>query len=515
MHNNYHLLSRLAPELNELLTDSILVECFSQESDQLILGFDRGGEDFYIKADLKPGFSTLSFPSNFARAKQSTRNFFQEINDAKVVSVTTPEYERCLIFQFENGYRLIFKLFGDRSNILTANHSEVLKIFKKKLFNDLELNPNAFDKDVSLDYDTFSLENIHEQMPTLGKIVNAFLKEKEAELTSKEEQWQFLLGLLQEMQEGKIYLTEINDKYALSLVPYGKVLETFDSVIKALNAFTKKRGYQFYLETDKKQISLQLHAGIKKAEKYIKEADSKLASMQEGPSFKELADIIMANLHAIPEGAEKAQLFNFYTNEDIDVKLDKKLKPQTIAEKYYRKAKNRNIEVNTLLENIKSKKEQLTLFKADLQTLEESEDIRSLRKDLGNYLPHTKAAKAIENTPRFKEYFLNGFKILVGRNAKNNDELTLHEAKKDDYWLHAKDVSGSHVVIKHQAGKNVPKDVKEYAASLAAFYSKRKTDSLCPVIFTQKKYVRKIKGAAAGSVRVEKEDVILIEPARL
>ncbi len=101
---------------------------------------------------------------------------------------------------------------------------------------------------------------------------------------------------------------------------------------------------------------------------------------------------------------------------------------------------------------------------------------------------------------------------MVGKHAKANDELTLKVANKDDLWLHAKDVAGSHVVIRHQAGKNIPKTVLERAAQLAAWFSKRKTDSLCPVIYTPKKHVRKRKGTAPGAVVVEKEQILMVEP---
>ncbi len=112
----------------------------------------------------------------------------------------------------------------------------------------------------------------------------------------------------------------------------------------------------------------------------------------------------------------------------------------------------------------------------------------------------------------FKEVLLDGFRILIGRNAKNNDLLTQRYAYKEDLWLHARDVSGSHVVIKYRAGKTFPKNVVERAAELAAWYSRRRTDSLCPVIVTPKKFVRKPKGLAEGQVLVEKEDVVLVVP---
>ena len=102
----------------------------------------------------------------------------------------------------------------------------------------------------------------------------------------------------------------------------------------------------------------------------------------------------------------------------------------------------------------------------------------------------------------------------MGKNAQANDTLTQKFGYKEDLWLHAKDVSGSHVLIKHQAGKNFPRDVIEFAASLAAYNSKRRNESLCPVIVTPKKYVRKRKGDPAGAVVVEREKVMMVVPLK-
>lgn len=114
----------------------------------------------------------------------------------------------------------------------------------------------------------------------------------------------------------------------------------------------------------------------------------------------------------------------------------------------------------------------------------------------------------------FRMYKREGFEILVGKNARNNDELSFHFAAKNDLWLHAKDVTGSHVVIRHRAGKDLPPMVLEYAAQLAAFFSKRKQDTLVPVIYTPRKYIRKRKGDPPGLVAVDREQVIMVEPLR-
>ena len=115
---------------------------------------------------------------------------------------------------------------------------------------------------------------------------------------------------------------------------------------------------------------------------------------------------------------------------------------------------------------------------------------------------------------KFKHFTFQEFDIYIGKSSENNDELTQRFAKKDDMWLHARGVAGSHVVIKKKPGLDFPKELISYAASLAAYYSKAKGSGLVPVIYTPKKFVRKPKGANVGQVVVEKEEVILVEPKK-
>jgi predicted ribosome quality control (RQC) complex YloA/Tae2 family protein len=115
-------------------------------------------------------------------------------------------------------------------------------------------------------------------------------------------------------------------------------------------------------------------------------------------------------------------------------------------------------------------------------------------------------------TQLFKHTEYEGYVILIGKNAKNNDLLTKKYTYKDDLWLHARDVAGSHVVVKYKAGKKFPNSVIERAAQIAAWYSKRRNETLCPVIVIPKKFVRKPKGLPDGEVILDKEEVVMVEP---
>ena len=155
----------------------------------------------------------------------------------------------------------------------------------------------------------------------------------------------------------------------------------------------------------------------------------------------------------------------------------------------------------------------MTLLTKHIAVIEATESLKEIRKYLKiNELNNNEQVVETNPLSLFKVYNFQQFVIYVGRNAKNNDLLTQKHAKKEDLWLHARDVSGSHVVIKHQAGKKFPSTVIERAAQLAAFYSKRKNDSLCPVIVTPKKFVRKTRDLLDGQVIIDKEEVIMIEP---
>jgi predicted ribosome quality control (RQC) complex YloA/Tae2 family protein len=141
----------------------------------------------------------------------------------------------------------------------------------------------------------------------------------------------------------------------------------------------------------------------------------------------------------------------------------------------------------------------------ELVFLSEIQSVRYLNQHLKK-----QNIEAVKEVSPFKQTTFQGFEILIGRNSKNNDELVKY-GHKNDIWFHAKDVSGSHVLIRTQQ-KNVPQIVIEHTASLAAYYSKRKTDTICPVMYTELKYVRKRKGFLPGQVITEREKVVIVPP---
>ncbi len=503
MHNNHFFLKRLTNELQEKLEGAVLVECFSQSKDELVLGFAlKSKEDFYWKADLKSTFSCLYFPENFARAKRNSVNLFPELINQKVKQVFIYKNERAICLEFKNGYSLVFKLFGNRSSCILYQGEQGIKVFNKQYEQDKSHPKSSWHRELSVTDDAIAShqDELYKVWPTLGKELSDYLTQQVKDLHT------FQLAL-QNLEYSPIYLSLEGDLPQLALFPTVGNHEVYQSPLEAINQFYQKYIRIHSLDDGKKVAKRDVNTKIKQATKRKKKLEIRLEELMNERPLNQVADIIMANLHQIPKNVEQVTLFDFYQEKDIEVALKHDKTPQDIAAQLYKKSKNRSKEIDALEHNLNFLEQELV----DLnKTLSEIEDTDSMR-DLNKYRKETAQQVEKEASPRFKEFACMGYTIYVGRNSKNNDELT-KSAHKDDLWLHAKDVSGSHVIIKNKSGQKVPKDVIEYAAGIAAFYSKRKTDTLCPVMVTPRKYVRKIKGAPAGAVMVNKEEVVLVKP---
>lgn len=515
MHHNYHFLQKISTDLLPLLKGKTLLTCFSQNKDEVIFGFSNAQhQETYIRATLTLEFSCLNITEEFHRAKRNSINLFSQILDQKVIDVIQSENERSFQVKLTNKFTLLFKLFGNRSNVILFKNSEVVDIFNHNFEMDYDLLLTEQNRILNQTWEKFQeVEgDLRQLYPTFGKVILHYLNTHNYENLSLEVKW----GIIQELLKGfenqqEYYVTKYQGKVILSMLEIGDIISTCKEPIEALNTFYRYFSSTYYLDKEKDQLRNTLTKKVNKSTKYVQSNIKNLEKLKNGVSLKEIADVLMANLYNIEKGAEQVELFNFYTESTISIKLNRVLSPQKNAEKYYRKSKNQSKELGQLEENILVKQLFIEEVQTQLNALEEITNYKELKKFVKENNLGIKT-KIQEDVPLFKNYLFEGYQVFVGRNSRNNDELTQRYAHKNDFWLHAKDVSGSHVVIRHKAGQTIPQTVIEKAAALAAFYSKRKTDSLCPVSVTEKKYVRKLKGSPAGAVMVDREKVIMVVP---
>lgn len=516
MQFNYYFLKQLSSALEKILKGMTLVSCFSQNRNEAVFEF-RSDESFFIKATLDGPISLLSFPKEFARARKNSVDLFDQIIDHPVVNVNHYLNERAFSIELTNDIQIVFKLFGRMSNILISQNDQTKWLFKNQHIKDLDIKPSTLDRAIDQsDRAILSADfNLRKLYPTFDKKMHEHLQDQNFDAQSNEQKLNLLKNLLDELNSSRFYVTSSPERLpALTLLRPDVSSTNFTDPIEASNIFASEflREYHFRKKKDSEIQSLTTQ--ITKCQSYIRKTEDKLRDIREMRRHDEVANILMANLHqTVRQDQRIIELYDFYHDQNIKIKINPSISLQRNAENFYRKAKNQTIEIDKLHSNIKAKSDALKQLQHQLDMVFQATNAKELK--------HTEASKnskrkAKEITPLpYYSQKVDGWDIWIGKNAKNNDLMTLKFANKNDLWLHAKDVPGSHVVIKSAGGDSYPKDLIEKVAQIAAWHSKRKHDTLCPVIYTLKKYVNKPKGFPPGMVKLLQEKVVLVKPDRL
>ncbi len=243
-----------------------------------------------------------------------------------------------------------------------------------------------------------------------------------------------------------------------------------------------------------------------------------LSDCSEREVFRVCGDLINANIYRLEKGMTKAVLEDFYTGEPREIALDSRLTPAQNAQKYYNEYRKLDTAEKMLTDLIAKGKQELvyidSVFDAVSRTDSET-DLAEIRRELreqgylrGGVRPDEKVKKQSEPL-KFRS--TDGFEILVGRNNRQNDRLTLKTAKATDIWLHTKEIAGSHVIIKTD-GKQPPEQTVFEAAQLAAYHSKARESSQVPVDYTAVKFVKKPAGAKPGMVIFTNNKTLYVAP---
>ena len=236
-------------------------------------------------------------------------------------------------------------------------------------------------------------------------------------------------------------------------------------------------------------------------------------------------ELITANIYKLQKGMEEIALENY--NDPLEqilvIPLDKTYTPAENAQAYYKKYNKANSTLKAAGAMARLSEEELDYLDGvsiSLEIAETPADINEIAGELTKqgYIrkaPLTKGKKpAKETKPRIKplEYTSpEGFTVLVGKNNRQNDALTLKTAEDHDIWLHTCKIPGSHVIIR-TSGKEVPEETLLGAAALAAYYSKARASGNVPVDYTLRKHVKKPNGAKPGYVIYEKQRTVYVNP---
>ena len=268
----------------------------------------------------------------------------------------------------------------------------------------------------------------------------------------------------------------------------------------------------------RKSISIKLerlYHKQKKIEKELRDADN-------ADEFKVKGELLTSYIYMIQKGMESVEVANFYdpNYSNIRIALNKNLTPSENAQKYfkkYNKLKTAKIELTSQIAICNEEIEYLENIMLGIENCESLEELNDIKDELiklgyAKAPFRYKAKKDIDPTTKPNQFTSSdGFTILVGKNNKQNDYLTLRIADPEDLWMHTKNIPGSHVIIKC-AGKEVPDNTLLEAATLAAYFSKARLSSQVPVDYTMKKHVKKPSGSKPGMVIYETNSTIYVTP---
>ncbi|MBO0422958.1 fibronectin-binding protein EfbA [Enterococcus plantarum] len=276
-------------------------------------------------------------------------------------------------------------------------------------------------------------------------------------------------------------------------------------------------------KAEKDRVKQQGGELIHKIENELKRNQSKLVKLQQtladtehAENYRRDGELLTTFMAQVPKGAPFVELPNYYEEDKLlKINLNPALTPNQNAQKYFQKYQKLKNAVKVVHGQIEQTNQEIRYLESVLSQLEIAGpmDIQMIREELieQGYVKNRGAKKQKQPKKSKPEEFYSsdGSLILVGRNNLQNDQLTLRTAKKTDIWLHAKDIPGSHVIIKESDPSN---ETLVEAANLAAYYSKYRLSAQVPVDYVQVKHVHKPNGAKPGYVIYENQKTIYVTP---
>ncbi|AFY46378.1 putative RNA-binding protein, snRNP like protein [Nostoc sp. PCC 7524] len=274
------------------------------------------------------------------------------------------------------------------------------------------------------------------------------------------------------------------------------------------------------------QLTQKLSNILTKLRNKAQTFSDRLQQSDQADEYRQKADLLMAHLQTWEPGMTEITIPDFETGEPVAIALQPDKNAVQNAQNLYKqhqKLKRARTAVEPLLEEVQTEIDYLEQVEAALSQIENyqaAEDLQALeeiRDELigQKYLEELDYRRSVNETPstNFHHYSTpNGFQVLIGRNNRQNDQLTFRVAGDYDLWFHAQEIPGSHVLLRLEPGAVPEANDLQFVANLAAYYSRARQSEQVPVVYTEPKYVYKPKGAKPGIAIYKQERIIWGKP---
>lgn len=311
------------------------------------------------------------------------------------------------------------------------------------------------------------------------------------------------------------------DMTFLPIKQYGAMGEgkRWDSFCELLDRYYIERDSADRMKVKAADLSRLLSNLIHRATNKLNVQTRELKATEDREQLRIKGDLLQANLYRIERGAQKVVVENYYNNnEPMEILLNPALPPAQNAQKFYKDYNKAKTAARVLAVQIEKGREELDYLETLRDTLSRASSERELNAirlefmEQGYIKRNKSAQKKPVSLPPIEYTTSDGFKVLVGRNNKQNDTLTLKTARKHDLWFHTKNIPGSHTVLITE-GEAVPDSSLLEAARIAAYHSKARESTNVAVDYTLIKHVSKPNGAKPGMVIFVNNKTLYVDPA--
>ncbi|MEE1245509.1 MAG: NFACT RNA binding domain-containing protein [Acutalibacteraceae bacterium] len=533
---------------------SVAVGChvdkiYQPSRDELVLTLRKKGFAERLLITTKSGNARLHFTANKYENPENPPMFCmlmrKYLNAARLVDIMQPNLERVAVLTFSSSnemgdiveIKLVCELIGNKANIILVNengriidslrHSDVESGGRLILPNAVYEFPEAQDKLNPLTTNISDIIKKAEETSYL-KTVDGFSPLICREIEESENPKERFLEILYDLKtaDNPVLILDNNnlpfDFTFTDIKQYGSTFKTekFESFSALLDGFYTKKETVSRINSSAKDIIKLINNLKNRTEKKISLRLLDLEKCKNRETLRIYGELIKANLYSIKNGSEFAEVVNYYDSElkTVKIPLNPAISPSANANKYFKDYKKSYTAEQTLTALIEKDRKELEYFDAVLDSINRSStlsDLQEIREELEEtgYIKRTKDKRKKGNSNSvFKEYTSReGYRILVGKNNRQNDLITTQIASKLDLWFHTKDIAGSHVLVM-SGGKVVSDQTVLQAATLAAKNSKAAASSKVAVDYTPVKFVKKPNGAKPGMVIYTTNKTIFVNP---
>lgn len=495
MITNWFTLQKCADYFNGQYANTVLERCFTFEKNELWLQFRDLAP---LKVHLGQPFQFMLQASAPMQIKKDSVRIFPLLEGTIVENITMLPAERIMRFHFTNGSDMFILFLSNRGNIVYRQDNKE-EYFKKKVTIDADL----FDEHELESYSTL------QEDPRFSP----YWKRNTGDIF-RTDNYDLILKTIT-MSNGQ----EMGGRFVLSATDHAYSSNEFYANYRKFVVTHLSEG-QFHQEY--KNIQGLLSKKLNDIQRKLQDTKDDGKMEKRADKCRYFADTLSACRHLISSHSEIFDIPNMYQNELFPNKITLK-KATSITENiddYYKKARNAETRTEENRHRHKELRIDYKTWGAYYKSFEDVKDYRALRdwkKVHANILKQAgrSASTDQERRPYREVITKDNWRIWIGRSARDNDDMTFKHAVKTDVWLHTRHSTGSHVIIKKDGKKDVPKHIIEHAAALAARYSDEKHSSLVTVVCTDRKYVTKRKGMPPGKVHFQYEKDLMVKPLEI